>query len=304
MNRLRGAAVLFCACLSSACLALGGIAQGDTIERLKAGDAFNIGYRVDAAPFSRALGAEELAQRRANAPPSAEIPPAIGFSVDLCKRIAAAVRAATRPDLEIAYIPVTAEDRFESLREGRVDILCGATTFTLSRQRAFDFSLFTFVTSASLLHRSGKVPRGFYGDRVGVIANSTSLATLRAQNQQFEPPIDIEEVPSHERGVELLRAGVIDSYFGDRVLLRQLMIESDGALSLSRLRLSNEPYALMTRKGDAELLFLVNRSLVDLYESEEIFDVFRRWFSGARPDPSLAYLYGVMAAPIGTYPNP
>ncbi|MEL6318949.1 MAG: transporter substrate-binding domain-containing protein, partial [Pseudomonadota bacterium] len=161
-------------------------------------------------------------------------------------------------------------------------------------------SLFTFVTSASLLHRKGKVPRGFYGEVVGVIDKSTSLATLRAQAAQFEPPIKIMPVASHEAGLAALRDGRIDSYFGDRVLLRQFAVDNKDEFSLSRLRLSNEPYALPVRKGDGELLFAVNRALSGSYASEEIFEIFRKWFPGARPDASLGQLYGVMAVPEGS----
>ncbi|MEL6318897.1 MAG: transporter substrate-binding domain-containing protein, partial [Pseudomonadota bacterium] len=134
--RLLNAGVMLAAGVALGGAAWGGPALGDTIAALKQGGALKLGYRVDAPPFSRALSDAELQERKARS--GAEVAPAIGFSIDLCQRAAAAVRAATRPDLPVEYVPVTVEDRFESLESGRIDLLCGATTFTLQRQRRFE----------------------------------------------------------------------------------------------------------------------------------------------------------------------
>lgn len=313
--------------LALCALAAGAAAQtagADTVERLaRDGGAFKIGFRTDAPPFSRALTAEEL-ELRAGSARAAGAPPAVGYSIELCERIGEAVVAATKPAaVTVTYLPVTAEDRFDALENGEIDLLCGATTFTLERQRRFDFSLFTFVTSSSLLHRRNATPRGFYGETVGVIKNSTSLEALRRETAQFEPPLRIVQVDSHRDGVEKLRAEEIDSYFGDRVLLRNFMLTNgsfdlsggatqvvprrDREFDLSRLRLSNEPYALPMRKGEERLKYLANRTLAELYyggSEADIYVIFGRWFEGARPESSLAALFDLMAVPMGAPPAP
>ena len=57
------------------------------------------------------------------------------------------------PSLNIVYVPVTVTDRFEAIKQGKADLLCEATTATLSRREMVDFSLATFVDGASLLIR-------------------------------------------------------------------------------------------------------------------------------------------------------
>jgi glutamate/aspartate transport system substrate-binding protein len=43
------------------------------------------------------------------------------------------------------------ETRVRALVDGTIDLECGSTTNTLSRQERVDFSLTTFITGASLL---------------------------------------------------------------------------------------------------------------------------------------------------------
>ena len=61
-----------------------------------------------------------------------------GYSVDLCLRIVEAVKTKLgRPDLTVKYVPVSAENRFDKVAEGTIDLECGNTTHTLSGQKAW-----------------------------------------------------------------------------------------------------------------------------------------------------------------------
>ncbi len=64
----------------------------------------------------------------------------IGYSIDLCKRIVAGVKSAIGKEVNVEYIPVTANSRFDALVENKIDILCGSTTKTLSRSKRVDFT--------------------------------------------------------------------------------------------------------------------------------------------------------------------
>jgi ABC-type amino acid transport substrate-binding protein len=78
-------------------------------------------------------------------------------------------------DLKIAYVPVTASNRFEAIETGKADLLCEPTTDTLSRRERVDFSITTFIDGASLLVR-GDGPSAFNdlaGKKVGVLAGTT-----------------------------------------------------------------------------------------------------------------------------------
>lgn len=253
--------------------------QPGTLDRLRAeGGAFIIGYRTDAAPFSFAEGAEIK-----------------GYSVELCRRIADAVtervNADTAQDVGVGYAPVTAANRFQMLREGAVDIVCGPTTLTLARQNEFDFSYLTFLTQAVLIAKKDRQVAGPFGEKVGAIANSTSLALLQnALASANAQDADLVQFASHDDGLSALRSGAIDSYFADRSILVGYA-QADDTLTIIPGLTPIEQYALPMRGGDRELRLVANRVLAELYRSNEIDPIFQEAFPGARMADSMVFLY-------------
>ena len=95
-----------------------------------------LGYRTDAPPL--AFNDEEGQ--------------ATGYSVDLCRRIATAVKDELKlGDLKVTFVPLTSAERIDAIVKNRADIECGATTITLSREEKVDFTVMTFVTGGSVL---------------------------------------------------------------------------------------------------------------------------------------------------------
>ncbi len=96
-----------------------GGAGGGTLERIKATKTINLGYRDSSVPFSF-MGPDQK--------------PA-GYSVDLCNRVADDLkRDLQMPDLAVKWTLVTVESRVASVQNGTIDLECGSTTNTLSRQ--------------------------------------------------------------------------------------------------------------------------------------------------------------------------
>ena len=54
----------------------------------------------------------------------------IGFDVDFCRAIAAAI---FNDPTKVKFVPLTAKDRFTALQSGEIDVLSRNTTWTLSR---------------------------------------------------------------------------------------------------------------------------------------------------------------------------
>ena len=89
-----------------------------TLKRINDTGQINLGFRESEPPMSF---------RDQSGKP-------VGYSIDLCNHIAAAVkRKLGRSDITVNYVPVTAENRFTSIKSASIDILCGATTKTLGR---------------------------------------------------------------------------------------------------------------------------------------------------------------------------
>lgn len=71
---------------------------------------------------------------------------AVGFSVDVTEAIVDDVRKALRrPDLRVAYVPVTGQNRIPLLVNGSYDLECGSTTNTSARGNDVAFRSITFM---------------------------------------------------------------------------------------------------------------------------------------------------------------
>lgn len=259
--------------------------EAGTVARLaENGGAFVIGYRPDAFPFAFERG--DLTDA---ADPDEQIG---GYSVELCRAIAAGVRESVAEmsgrAIEIRYEPVAAGDRFEKLRSGEIDILCGPTTLTLERQKVFDFSYLTFLTQGMLLHKGTVDP---LSGPIGVIENSTSKVVLEtALRNQGLTDRPVVAFATHDAGLAALRAGEITGYFADRSIIVRLAVD-DPTLTLTGGVTPVEPYALPVRAGDRALLLIANETLARLYRSGAIVAIFEAAFPGGKPSEGLQYLY-------------
>jgi glutamate/aspartate transport system substrate-binding protein len=74
----------------------------------------------------------------------------VGYVIDLCARVAAGIQQQFGLDnLQVKWTPVTPENRITMVTNGTIDLECGTTTNTLSRQEQVDFSHMTFVDGGS-----------------------------------------------------------------------------------------------------------------------------------------------------------
>jgi ABC-type amino acid transport substrate-binding protein len=269
-----------------ALLLLAGGAQAQTLDRVRDSGTFRIGYREDAAPFSYEDALGEAA----------------GYSVELCRAVAANVSTVLGlAEIAVEYVPVTTEDRFQAVQDGRVDILCGATTVTLSRRKLVDFSLLTFIDGAGvMLRRDGPEDfEGLAGLKVGVRRATTTEAALADALAQQGLAVEVVSVASHEDGLAKLQAGEIQAYFGDRAILTYLLLGSGSDdLWVSERQFSYEPYALALTRGDDDFRLLVDATLSELYTSGAIERIFTATF-GARAEPTdmLQALYVINRLP-------
>lgn len=250
---------------------------------------------------------DEIARRgeirlavRAEAPPFSFVGPdgqPTGWSVELCGRIAAAVDEAAGVPIRTVHVPVTGADRFAAVTEGRADLLCEATTLTLSRREAMDFTVLTFGTvitfattpklAATLRQRA---PR-----KVGVLAGTTS-ATLLANR----PGTQVVTMPDHLSGMRALRDSEIEAYVGDRAILMGLVAAAGPGpgLMIAETSFGVEPYAIGLPRGESRLRLLADRTLARFYHSEELKPALTRWFGAATADdPVMETLFTLQALP-------
>lgn len=209
-----------------------------------------------------------------------------GYSVDLCNHIAAGVKNKVGRDVSVEYIAVTAEDRFEALVTNRIDILCGSTTTTLARREAVDFTQLTFVTGGSYMALKGrKIKNNFDGKKIGVGKGTTTAVALKKLFEETETQVEIVLLNSKDEGLIALKKGEIDILSADQVVLIGLVLKEDspGEFTILPDIFSYDPIALAVRRNDADFRLIADRTLSNLYQSQQIETIYERWFSRFSP---------------------
>jgi ABC-type amino acid transport substrate-binding protein len=261
-----------------------------TLEKIKATGTIVLGHRDASPPFSF-LDADKKP---------------VGYSVDLCQRVAAAVKETLGlAELTVKFVPVSAEDRVTKVADGTIDMECGNTTKTLSRQTQVDFTLPTFITGASLLvPADSKITAvsDLRGQPVSVVSGTTTEQALDAALQLQTPAVSaVVKVKDHNQGLQLLETGQVQAHAGDQIVLIGLARGSKdpGKLALATELFTYEPYALMIRRNDADFRLVADRTLAQLYRTGEISSVYDKWFGdwGGRPSRLLLAMFALNGLP-------
>lgn len=242
-------------------------AWAGALDRARSSGIIKLGYRDDAAPFSFNNSIGEPA----------------GYSVDLCRQVAEfTAQELGMSSLKVEYVVVSAEARFQALVDGKIDILCGPTSATLSRRKIVDFSIPTFITGASVLFRKDGAQdfQQLANKNVGVRAGTTTETALRNTLKKASIDAKIVPVTNHNHGLAALESRKIDAYFADRAILLYLMLKSKSAsqFMLSSKFFTLEPYALAIQRGDTDFRLIVDRVLSHVYRSGQIEIIFKNAF--------------------------
>ena len=276
--------------LLTGCASTGGSSAtpAGTLDKIRASKTITLGYRDSSVPFSYV---------DSNKKP-------LGYSVDLCNAVVDDLRRELKlPDLQAKWLPVTVENRVSAVMNGTIDIECGSTTNTLTRQEQVDFSLTTFITGASLLAMPGTdVGNELGGVRIAVIPGTTTEAVIRdAINRAGATSrAQVLAVKDHADGLAALVNKTADVYASDRAILIGLAMASPDPRQFALLDrfLSYEPYALMVRRGDPAFRLSVNRVLARLYRSGDVLRVYERWFGQWGPPSAITVgMYAIEGLP-------
>ncbi len=253
-----------------------------TLKKIKASSTFNLGYRESAPPFSF---------------PGPDRRP-VGYSVELCMHIASAIQKQLGlANLKLNWVPVSAENRIDMVVQAKIDLECGTTTATLSRQERVDFSLMTFVDGGSLLTKADIDLRGvgdLAGKRIAVIPGTTTEAALVKFLKAEFVTVETVRVKDPVEGVEAVEKGTAHAFASDRGLLIGIAVTSKDPkrFGLANVLFSYEPYGFMLRRNDSAFRLAVNRALAQLYRSADVAAIYDRWFgSFGKPTQAIQAMY-------------
>ncbi|HOM11839.1 MAG TPA: amino acid ABC transporter substrate-binding protein [Rubrivivax sp.] len=282
--------VLATLCVAAAVATAPAAAQvaSPTLAKIKAAKAINVAYSPDSAPFSSASG---------NAPPE-------GYSIELCKRVIAQVaRTLDEPQLKVNWLPGAVAERLQMVATGRAELDCANTTQTQTRLASVDFSNLIFVNGAGLLVKAGAPINQIAelaGKRVAVLERTTTYTRLADAVRLRGIQTTLVPVAQAAAGLDLLEAGSVDAYAGDKVELAALALTSrePSKLALVIEELSYEPYALALPRNDSAFRLEANKALTRVYMSGEIEPIFMQWLGKlGQPSGLLALMFVLNSIP-------
>ncbi|KUL94371.1 hypothetical protein DK26_15300 [Bosea sp. WAO] len=252
----------------------------DTLSRIEKTGTLRLGFRADAPPYS---------YRSGDGSPS-------GYMVDLCREISEVVKKSTgATKLKVEFVEITAADRLEAVRDGKIDVLCDPTSMTMSRRELVDFSLPTVIDGAGLLYRNtgpGHLA-DFAGKRIGVLQGTTTEETLKATLYKLDIEATAVPMKSHEDAIRAIIDKKLDAYFADRGILSYYLLNSNhrSMLKLEEQYYTFETYAVALPRGDGRLRLLVDATLADLYRSHAVRRIYTRSFGNTAPDEFMRALF-------------
>lgn len=239
-----------------------------TLEQIKNSETIRIGYRENEPPMSF-LNKDKQP---------------VGYSIELCLHIVNEIKSELKnPNISTKYVAVTASNRFESLVNNSIDILCGSTTKTLSRAEVVDFTQLSFVTGASLLSLESFNISGIsdlQGKKVAVVKDTTTIDNLNKALEESDIDAKVIPVDSASDGMKALIKGEVEAFSSDQVILIGLALIHEGSenFAISNDIFSYEPLALAVRRNDSEFRLIADRALSRLNRSGQITPIYAKWF--------------------------
>lgn len=248
------------------------------LERIKSGGKLVIAHRESSVPFSYVDSDKKP----------------LGYAVDLCLKIADAVRKKTGVrDMPVEMLLVTPANRITLIEQGKADLECGSTTNNTERRQKVAFTIPHFITGARFLVRAdSKVERieDLNGKKLVSTKGSTPLKAADQANRERLMGITIVEAPDHARSVEMVEKGEAEAFVMDDVLLYGLAANraTAGGLKVVGKFLTTEALAIMLPKGDTEFKKLVDDEMRRLIVSKEIYPIYDKWFLNPIPPRNTA----------------
>ncbi|ABE43930.1 transporter substrate-binding domain-containing protein [Polaromonas sp. JS666] len=252
---------------------LAATASAQTLKKVADSNKITVSYREASVPFSYLIGSTK----------------AVGFSVELTEAIIDDVRKKVKkPNLEVAYMPVTSQNRIPLLVNGTYDLECGSTTNNSARGKDVAFSINMFYTGTRLLTKKTSGVKNYADLTKKTVASTTGTTNAQViRKYNTEKNLDMQLIlgKDHDDSLLLVESDRAMAFAMDDILLFGLMANSKNPAALQVVgdSLQVEPYACMLRKDDPEFKKLVDGTITRLMKSGEFTKLYAKWFESPMP---------------------
>lgn len=162
----------------------------------------------------------------------------------------------------------------EEVKSGKADFAAAGMSIDEERKQQIDFSDPYFDASQAIIVRNGsdiKSRADLNGKRVGVQEGTTGDEYCK--NEKGENDVVVGETVRYSKGMEAvadLIKGRLDAVIIDDFPATKLVQKNSNDIVKLEEALTTEQYAIGIRKGDAEMLKLVNEILAEMKSSGEL----------------------------------
>jgi ABC-type amino acid transport substrate-binding protein len=192
-----------------------------------------------------------------------------GFDIEMGKAVAAKL------GVEPKFIEAISDNRIPFLEDGTADLILSTMTINEERVGQIDFSDPYFIARGRVLVPGDSDITGvadLAGKNVCTALGSTYEANLKKQ----APEAKLKLVDSYSECLELIQNGAVDAVSTDDVILTGMIIQ-DETLKLVGDPLTNEPYGAGIKKGNADMVTLVNETFTELKDNGTWMKLFDEW---------------------------
>ncbi|MCR5864248.1 MULTISPECIES: basic amino acid ABC transporter substrate-binding protein [Aquincola] len=208
----------------------------------------------------------------------------VGFTIDVMSAVA------QKGGFEVKFVNTPWEGIFNALQQGDRDMLASSITITDERKQTMDFSAPYFdAVQLIAVKQDSKVAK--FDDlkkmKVGVQTGTTGdevvtklLGKTSANVKRYEStPLALKE----------LEAGGVDAVVADNGVVIHYVANNPGAQfkTVADASFVPEQYGFAVKKGNAELLALVNKGIADIKADGTYDKIFAKYF-GAAPAAAAA----------------
>jgi glutamate/aspartate transport system substrate-binding protein len=248
-----------------------------TLKKIKDTGSITIGHRESSIPFSYLDDKQQP----------------VGYAMDLCMRIVDAVKTELKmPNLKVNLQPVTSANRIPLMQNGTIDLECGSTTNSVSRQQQVSFGPTYFVinVTAAVKKNSGiKNLSDLNGKTISTTSGTTSVPLLKKYEKTAN--VSVKEIygKDHAESFLLLAQDRSAAFIMDDILLAGQIANSGspGDFTILKESLREEPYSMMLRKDDPPFKSLVDKAIGGVMKSGEIDKIYAKWFNNPIPPKGI-----------------
>ena len=209
----------------------------------------------------------------------------VGLTVDVV------TAAAKKAGIEVKFVNTPWEGIFNSLAQGDRDMLASSITITDERKQTMDFTS-PYFDAYQLIAVKADSKVAKFDDlkklKVGVQTGTTGDEVVT--KQQGKNSTNIKRFESTPLALKELEAGGVDAVVADNGVVINYVANNAGAKfkTVADKAFAPEQYGFAVKKGNAELLGLLNKGIADIKADGTYDQIYTKYFGAPPAAPAAA----------------